>query len=389
MSRHRILTTCFLLGTSLTIPACRIVNGQVDYSWVGEQFTPPMEDSVVIDRGTGALDIPASEEIRPVTASTPAPAALPKPLPEKQPQDSPGFFASLFGQSSGDTGTTAPGGSTPQYLTYTVVAGDTLSGIARRHGTRTATLIQVNKLDTTRPLQINQKLLIPTSGAPVAPAPQPAATPTKLAPKASPAPRQNTGFFSRLFGQSASGTAAEAAKPYFITYTVVAGDTLSGIARRHGTTARYLIELNKIDTTRPLQINQKLQIPSSTPPPVRKRRSSTPPPTPQEIAPQPAVSTAPETAPAPGTTNPAPQPVSVILPAAESAPQPVPTPQPAISNTYTVRQGDTLYAIARKHNLSPDSLMQANGLTLETAGKLQVGDTIKLPASTPPSTPQP
>ena len=103
----------------------------------------------------------------------------------------------------------------------------------------------------------------------------------------------------------------------------------------------------------------------------------------------PAVSTAPETAPAPGTTNPAPQPVSVILPAAESAPQPVPTPQPAISNTYTVRQGDTLYAIARKHNLSPDSLMQANGLTLETAGKLQVGDTIKLPASTPPSTPQP
>lgn len=361
MVNKGIVTTCLLAGTVATLPACRIVNGQIDYSWVGEQFTPPVEDSVIIDRGSGALDIPASEPLKQGSAVTVAP---PPPIPQAKQQ---GFFSGLFGQNTHEAGSAKPTG----YTTYTVVAGDTLSGIARRYGTRTNTLISINKLDTTRPLQINQKLQIPTAGTP---APEKKQTPATRS--NAPSQQSKPGFFARLFGQNAASPQATTGLRY-TTYTVVVGDTLSAIARRHGTTAKHLIDINRIDITKPLQVNQKLRVPSigaAAPVPSAPTAPATPAPV-ATPAPQPPTPTLPVSEPI-GQLPP----VSTVLPTA--APQ---TPAPAVApgaTSYAIQPGDTLYGIARRLGISPATLMQLNGLTPETAGKLRAGTSLQVPETT-------
>ncbi|MBQ3633274.1 MAG: LysM peptidoglycan-binding domain-containing protein, partial [Paludibacteraceae bacterium] len=51
--------------------------------------------------------------------------------------------------------------------------------------------------------------------------------------------------------------AAQAAMRY---HKVRSGDTLSGIAKRYGTTVRKLCQLNKIKETKVLQIGQKIRV---------------------------------------------------------------------------------------------------------------------------------
>ena len=274
-------TTCILLAAAMVLPSCRIINGQVDYSWVGEQFSPPVEDSVYIDRGTGALDIPASTPLRQAgtAAATPQPAALPAPLPKTPPQ------------------------------------------------------------------------------------------------------QEKDGFFTRLFGQKGEAPAAPTEAQRYISYTVVAGDTLSGIARRHGTTARRLIDINQLDTTRPLQINQQLRIPTHQPPaPARQQRVLPPPAAPAQAEIAPPVSEPIGQLP----------PVSPTIPGAVKALPPTPPTAPvtpAPTTHYTVQPGDTIFGIARKLNITPDALMKSNGLTPETAGQIRAGASLNLPTSSPSTTP--
>lgn len=350
----RFTTTCILMSAAaLALPSCRIINGKPDFHWIGDQFTPPVDDSVFVDRGVGALDIPASETIPPTEATAPIPAPLPSATQEPAP-------AAMTSQKQPRPDTPTP---QPQHpIVYNVVAGDTLSGIAARHKTGTKTLIELNKLDINKPLQLNQKLLIPADSAAIGstlPAPQAAARPAR---------DEQPGFFSNLFGQQAAANQPQTNT----TYTVVAGDTLSAIARRHRTTTRRLIELNRLDINKPLQINQKLLIPSGAT---------------QSAAPRRTPASKKQEATATG-------PVSVILPPQETTTAPAPQPEQAspqppqtaegADSVYTIRPGDTLYGIARKLNISPEFLMNANGLTPATADKLRAGATLKLPTQKQP-----
>lgn len=118
------------------------------------------------------------------------------------------------------------------------------------------------------------------------------------------------------------------------TYTVQPGDTLTSIARRYGTTVKALVAANGMASANaPLRINQQLRIPAA---------GNTP-------------------AAAPPNPRPA-------APAATSQ-----------GGSYTVQAGDTLYRIARQHGVNPAALMQANGLTPETANKIRVGTTLRIP----------
>jgi LysM repeat protein len=120
--------------------------------------------------------------------------------------------------------------------TYTVVARDTLSGIASRFGTTSRNLMSLNGITNANRLRIGQVLTIVGAAAPAAPAPA-APAPTTPAP-AAPAP-------------NASGTT---------TYKVVARDTLSGIAARFGTTTRNLMSLNGLTNANSIRIGQVLTI---------------------------------------------------------------------------------------------------------------------------------
>lgn len=154
----------------------------------------------------------------------------------------------------------APNGSTPtppNYITYTVVAGDSLWLIARRFNTTVDAIKRANNL-TTDVLQIGQKLLIPT---------QDGSTPTP---------------------------------PNYIMYTVVAGDNLWDLARRFNTTVEAIKRLNNLTSDR-LSINQQLKIPTSN---------------------------------------------NTI--------------------TYTVVAGDSLWLIARRFNTTVDAIKRLNNLTSDT-----------------------
>lgn len=87
------------------------------------------------------------------------------------------------------------------------------------------------------------------------------------------------------------------------TYTVKAGDTLYAIARRYNTTVARIAQANNIKNINLIRVGQKLTIPGTTP-----------------------------------------------------APKPSPT------TTYTVKRGDTLYAISRKYNTTVARIAQANNI---------------------------
>ena len=91
----------------------------------------------------------------------------------------------------------------------------------------------------------------------------------------------------------------------------------------------------------PLRVNQKLRLPGQAAP------------------------TAPAASPRPAT--PAPKPAAPARPAGET--------------TYKVQAGDTLYRISRQYGVNPRQLMQANGLTPETANTIRVGTILRIPAS--------
>lgn len=118
---------------------------------------------------------------------------------------------------------------------YTVRSGDTLGAIATRHGTTVAALRSANNISGDR-INIGQTLKLPSG----ANAPQQSQTST------TPAATANT------------ATTSEGG------YTVRSGETLGGIAARHGTTVQALMQANNIDDPRSLRAGQSLRLPGSS-----------------------------------------------------------------------------------------------------------------------------
>jgi len=107
--------------------------------------------------------------------------------------------------------------------TYVVHPGDTLSAIAMRHGTTVSALAEANHLADPNLIRIGQLLTIPDSklGAP---------------------------------GYTSAAADSE-------TYTVVHGDTLISIARRHGLDLTALARTNGLNVNAPLHAGAVLHVP--------------------------------------------------------------------------------------------------------------------------------
>ena len=121
------------------------------------------------------------------------------------------------------------------------------------------------------------------------------------------------------------------ARSQFQWHTVKKGETLSSIARQSGVRSANLASANGISTKDKVQVGQQLMIPRATTTPV--------PPTPRHAAPAAAPASAPTSS--------------------------------AAQTTYRVKQGDTLYSIARQFDTTVDNLKHLNHITSDV---IVVGD---------------
>jgi len=111
---------------------------------------------------------------------------------------------------------------------YTVAKGDSLAKIAKKNGVTLKALQAANPTVVPTKLKIGQKLVVPAGGKPTADTAAPVA----------------------------GGTVAAVGSDY----VVKSGDTLTKIAKAHGTTVKALQAANNLTTTK-IHVGQKLKLP--------------------------------------------------------------------------------------------------------------------------------
>jgi LysM repeat protein len=267
---------------------------------------------------------------RPETGSVP-----PAPMPVTPPAVGPAAPAVTQGRIPPASTTPAAPPATREGTTYTVQRGDVLSAIAQRHGVSTRDLAQYNDLANPNALRVGQVLTIPPYAETPAVPPRSAATPVAGAPAA------------------ASGE-----------YVVQAGDTLSGIAARHGTSVAALKAANNL-TSDMIRVGQKLTLSGSGGSPAAVRPPATPSTgggvriDPIEV---------PDDAAAP----------EVSVPAVDTNRPPAAGTTDGVMN-YTVMEGDTIEEITRLFIVSKEEILELNNLAPNA--ELVPGTSIKIPPS--------
>ncbi|MFK7926697.1 MAG: LysM peptidoglycan-binding domain-containing protein, partial [Myxococcota bacterium] len=136
----------------------------------------------------------------------------------------------------------------------------------------------------------------------------------------------------------------------FVNHTVRKGETLSKIAARYDTTSRELVRLNHLKNADRIHVGMTLVIPSEgTPVPPAPRTAGAPKPAKQAPA-KTVAKTPPKSAPAASSGE--------------------------GSIRYSVRRGDTLSAIASRHNVSTADLTRWN--RIKSASSIQAGQVLTI-----------
>ena len=120
-----------------------------------------------------------------------------------------------------------PNSSSACNRTYVVVSGDTLGKIAKKFGTTYQEIALINGIPNPDIIQVGQVLKIPGSSS-------------------------NT-----------SSSSSQNSTLSYTTYEIVNGDTLSGIAKRCGTTYQELARINGIADPNKIQVGQVIKVPGS------------------------------------------------------------------------------------------------------------------------------
>lgn len=189
-------------------------------------------------------------------------------------------------------------GGDGERIVYRVKSGDNLGRIASRHRCSVAQIKRWNGLKSNN-IRVGQRLVIYKGGG----------------------PSSSSSSASTSSSSAASGSQSPAPTG---TYTVKSGDTLSGIATRHGVTVAQLKQWNNL-TSNNIKIGQKLKLNSSS-----------------------SASSSQSTSSAAGEYT-----------------------------TYTVKSGDSFYGIAKNYpGVSAQDIMDFNGLN---SSKIKPGMTIRIP----------
>ncbi len=232
--------------------------------------------------------------------TTPKPQAQPKPVTTPKPTPKPA--------------------TKPE--SYTVRTGDSLTSVAAANGLTVGQLASYNNLPVDSHIFVGQKLWL-VSGK-VKPQQTPAPTRTQSAP-----------------GNNSSTTSSGA------THKVVAGESLTAIARKYNVSLQALASENGLSVTDNVLIGQVLKLPNGA-----------------------NVSTAQSQAQASNTAKQATTPKPVATATANNR----------ATDSYTVKAGESLTAIANRSGVSVQELASLNGLS--PTANLLVGQRIKIPKTT-------
>jgi LysM repeat protein len=220
----------------------------------------------------------------------------------------------------------------PNTFAYTIKAGDTFYALARNNNTTTAAIIAANPGVNPNALQIGQQICIPKQS---------------------------------IYPPCPSGN----------YYTIRQGDTLYAIAHRFGVSVDALMAANPGISPTSLMIGQVICIPTPAPgacPAGTKPYTVKAGDTFYSIAK--AFNT---TVAALMSANPTVDPNSLLIGQAICVPMPAPGTCPAGTAPYTIKAGDTLYALAKTYHTTVTAIMAANPGLVPTA--LRIGQVICIP----------
>lgn len=244
-----------------------------------------------------------------------------------------------------------------KYKLYRVKSGDTAGQIANSHGMRLADFLAVNGIKSANTIRVGQQFKVPADGKPMA--------------------------------KGRAGASAAAASDGG-TYSVVAGDSLSVIAHKHGMKTAELMALNGITDANKIRVGQKLRVKGSAKaaPTVEKTKPAEDKPAevkPVEDAVAPVEPVDNGTAPTSiesllkdvGSTTSVPKTPVVATPPTPAVATPVvATPAVAGAREHVVREGEDIYAIALHYKVRPVDIRSLNNLT---SNVLTAGMVIKIP----------
>jgi LysM repeat protein len=214
--------------------------------------------------------------------------------------------AGVHGATQGATALAPQAPAATPTMTYRVQAGDTVSHIAARTGSSVGAIVRANSLDSRALIRVGQMLKIPSAAT------------ADARPAVAPARTTTTG-----------GT---------VTHTVAAGETVSGVAKKYGTTVTAIVQSNGLSSPDRIYVGQRLTVSGAASLP-----SSS----------------------APGATA-------------------VPTaPASASSGTHTVRAGETVSGLAKKYGTTVSAIISANNL--RSSGLIYVGQKLVVSGSATPS----
>jgi len=239
----------------------------------------------------------------------------------------------------------------PAPANYTVAEGDTVSDIASRFGLSTASVLALNGLSWSSMIFPGQELTLT---------------------KASVEPLPSVSHTKTTNGE----------------YTIVAGDTISGIAAKFGVSTLSVMSSNGLGWSSIIYPGQLIVVPGNLSAPANDIDDAAP------DAPSGGTNSeenadasteegatddsadAPEVADADVAEE-----AVVPAPAPAPAPEPAPAPAPApvAGSTYLVISGDTISAIAKRAGLSAQAILDANGLSQSSV--IYIGDKLTIPSS--------
>jgi LysM repeat protein len=232
--------------------------------------------------------------------------------------------------SAKETATESSPDTREETSTHVVAKGESLGSIANKYGVKVDDLVKGNDLKSTT-IRVGDKIVVARAVVTSKPEKKETVTGTSMPSIVSDSPKQ-----------SAPAPAADITG----SYTVMAGDTLSGVASKHKMKLKELREANGLDADATIKVGQKLKVKGGESVPAPESRKTD---------------------------------LALVTPAPAAAPQ---SEQSVGITTHVVEKGQTLSAIAGKYGVKVSEIVAWNNLgdkALIHIGQKLIVSTPKMP----------